>query len=398
MHLFTKSIQLVFYTLGLVASICTISYCIYKYNLDEDSTSVDFKSFDKYNAVQGYPSFTLCFLAPFLENRLELQGEGIDVSSYINAAFGGAWDPRINKVDYDTVTINLNENIIFTQEWNDRFYPIVYQTKTDDSSSVEAQRLPFYVSHRCPWGKCFSQDLPYGNTTGISKHDIWINMDVFPNKTFPPGRDEVEIWTSYPLNAFGIIFHSPNQLTRSIRLQSSLWDLKTKNASAYKYHVLKFTVKSIQVLRRRNKGSTPCVEGRTNDDEDFYQSVMNQVGCRPPFMKSSLNLPNCSSKEQLQSYNSKIGYRMEQGALDDSHTTQPCISLESLDYTLDYNGYSVEEIKEHYSCDKDLADLLTNASSAFKLEFNFRLKRLQLMTKDQKYCLETLIGNAGTIK
>ena len=95
MHLFTKSIQLVFYTLGLVASICTISYCIYKYNLDEDSTSVDFKSFDKYNDVQGYPSFTLCFLAPFLENKLKSQGEGIDVSSYINAAFGGAWDTRM---------------------------------------------------------------------------------------------------------------------------------------------------------------------------------------------------------------------------------------------------------------------------------------------------------------
>ena len=42
-----------------------------------------------------------------------------------------------------------------------------------------------------------------------------------------------------------------------------------------------------------------------------------------------------------------------------------------------------------------IEELLINASSAFKLEFNFRLKRLQLMTKEQKYCLETLIGNAG---
>ena len=87
---------------------------------------------------------------------------------------------------------------------------------------------------------------------------------------------------------------------------------------------------------------------------------------------------------------------MEQGATDDVYTIQPCISLESLDYTFEYNGYSAEEIKEFYSWDKDLSDALSNASSAFKLEFNFRLKRLQLMTKDQKYCLETLIGNAGT--
>ena len=98
MHLFTKSIQLVFYTVGLVASICTISYCIYKYNLDEDSTSVDFKSFDKYNPVQGYPSFTVCLLEPFLKNKLESQGNGINISGYISASFGKEWDPRIKKL------------------------------------------------------------------------------------------------------------------------------------------------------------------------------------------------------------------------------------------------------------------------------------------------------------
>ena len=398
MHSFTKSIEIIFDTFCLVASVCTISYCIYKYNLDEDSTSVDFKSFDKYNPVQGYPSFTVCFLEPFLKNKLESQGNGINISSYISASFGKEWDPRVKKVDYDTVTINLNENIIFTQEWNEQFQPIVYQTKNEESSRVEAIMYPFYVSHRCPWRKCFSQDLPYGNTTGISKHDIWINMDIFPNKTFPPGRDEVEIWKELGLNAFGIIFHPPNQLTRSIRLQSSSWNFNTDKADRYKYHILKFTVKSVQVLKRRNKRRNPCVEGKTNDDEDFYRSVMKEVGCRPPFMKSSMHLPNCSSEKQLLSYNSKIGQRMAEGAVDDRHTIQPCISLESLDYDFTYNGYSQKEIKDLYPGEEHLAELLANASSAVKLEFNFRLKRFQLMTKDQKYNLETLIGNAGTRK
>ena len=81
--------------------------------------------------------------------------------------------------------------------------------------------------------------------------------------------------------------------------------------------------------------------------------------------------------------------------LDDIFTTQPCISLESLDYTYSYNGYTSKEIQGMYEKEKHLADLLLNVSSAFKLELHFRNKRFQLMTNDKKYRFETLIGNAG---
>ena len=132
-----------------------------------------------------------------------------------------------------------------------------------------------------------------------------------------------------------------------------------------------------------------------NDDEEFYNIVMKEVGCRPPFIKSSKKFQNCSSKEQLQEYLAKIGNRMAQGAVDDSYTTQPCISLELLDYHFEYNGYTSKDVPELYPGEEHLAELLVNASSAVKLEFNFP-KRFQLMTQDKKYSLETLIGNAGT--
>ena len=88
---------------------------------------------------------------------------------------------------------------------------------------------------------------------------------------------------------------------------------------------------------------------------------------------------------------------MAQGAVDDSYTTQPCISLELLDYHLEYHGYTSKHLTDLYPGEENLAQSLANASSAFKLEFNFP-KRFQLMTQDKKYSLETLIGNAGTTK
>ena len=191
--------------------------------------------------------------------------------------------------------------------------PAVYIHDADRSTSVKAPRNPFYVSHRCPWGKCFSQSLPYGNVEGIAKHDMWIDMGIFPNRSFPPGREEIDIWKYLKLgkgiNAFGIIFHTLNQLTRSIRLQSTAWNSNTEKVAAYPYHVLKFNIQSMQVLRRRNKHHGPCIEGMTNDDEEFYNIVMREVGCRSPFIKSSKYFPNCSAKEQLRQYLTKVGKR-----------------------------------------------------------------------------------------
>ena len=94
-------------------------------------------------------------------------------------------------------------------------------------------------------------------------------------------------------------------------------------------------------------------------------------------------------------YNNAIASRMVQGALDDSYTTQPCMALESLDYTLRYKGYSSKDIKDLYPDEEHLAESLLNASSAIKIELNFRHKQFQLMTNDRQYNLQALIGNAG---
>ena len=95
------------------------------------------------------------------------------------------------------------------------------------------------------------------------------------------------------------------------------------------------------------------------------------------------------------SYTNMIGGRMQERYLDDGYTTHPCTVLESLDYSYSYHGYLSKEVRELYPQEEHLAELLLNASSAVKLEFNFRPKRFQLMTHGKKYTWEAMIGNAG---
>ena len=153
----------------------------------------------------------------------------------------------------------------------------------------------------------------------------------------------------------------------------------------------------MQVLKRRNKVTMPCSEGVPEDDEDFYNMAMHRIGCRPSFLKSSFHLPDCSSKEPYQKYMKIIGDRMGLGDEDDNITVIPCLSLEELDYTFNYQGYSAEDVQEMYQSEPDLSDILLNVTSAFKLEFNIRLKKLQLISMVRKYDIEALIGNAGKL-
>ena len=144
---------------------------------------MEFKRFDTNKHDQGYPSFTVCFLNQILKAKLESYGEQIDATHYLNSLWGQSWDPRMNEIDYDVVTMDLSKHVIFRKEWNEQFKATVYNDTNANSPDAAADRKPFYVSHRCPFAKCFSQDLPYGSEKGIAKHDIWINMDIFLNKT-----------------------------------------------------------------------------------------------------------------------------------------------------------------------------------------------------------------------
>ena len=111
----TRSLQIVFDTFCMMASKCTISYCIHSYRLDENSKSVKFKIFDRNSPDQGYPSFTVCVLDPFLKHKFKSYGKGITLHHYKKLAWGRSWDPSIYEIDYDSVTIDLNENVIFRQ-------------------------------------------------------------------------------------------------------------------------------------------------------------------------------------------------------------------------------------------------------------------------------------------
>ena len=107
-------IMCVFLTTGLT------SWCFYKYNLDEDVSLVSFVTFnDDENKI--YPALTLCFWNPFLNEKLKSYGSNINTTTYSRFIQGTFWDESMARIDYDDVTVSLEDYLTEIHTYNNLY-------------------------------------------------------------------------------------------------------------------------------------------------------------------------------------------------------------------------------------------------------------------------------------
>ena len=217
-------------------AILASGWCISFYLQDEDVSHVSFKAFNE-DDDSHYPSVILCFAFPFQENKLRNIGDNITGDLYQNFLKGEYWDDRMLSIDYDNVTMNLEDYInyiyVFNESWVGKSF----------------------VSFRSALQKCFTIDTPSPIDFPLKRRKIiymriHLITAVFPNETRPFGSTGRN-----GKNSFAITFHYPGQRT-SPAFQN--WRWKRQNGGAPGRFVMRFTIRSIEVIKKRNKGNQPC--------------------------------------------------------------------------------------------------------------------------------------------
>ena len=61
-----------------------------------------------YDNEHIYPTVTLCFRYPLLEEKLLKFGEGINVSTYTSFLIGDLWDNRMAQIDLEKQHLGLS--------------------------------------------------------------------------------------------------------------------------------------------------------------------------------------------------------------------------------------------------------------------------------------------------
>ena len=92
----------------IACTTAAIVRCIYEYWQNHDISRIKFHQFNQ-NKEGVAPSISLCFRNMFIEKELENFGDGINAVSYRSFLQGKTMDDRMTKIDYDNVTLDIND-------------------------------------------------------------------------------------------------------------------------------------------------------------------------------------------------------------------------------------------------------------------------------------------------
>ena len=314
----------VFCIVCILITIILSSWRVYQYSLDEDLTRVTFKRFHK-NKESVYPSITLCFFDQYLQEKLK--EFKTNASEYTRFLKGQYWDPKLLKVNYDDVTIDLKEYLLGYDIWysekgcmwkkngKNRFkreegkrsqnretirpkiqikQQISYNQLDDIMQSPLGWKMP-YVSLSEPSQKCFTIDIPFQARKMLRTFNIRIKTSVFRDKTRP--SKYVSNVDDGSTDGFMILFNYPNQVLSGVNGIKN-WPIRGKNDS--KSYVMEFNLQNIEVVHNRRKKRMGCENFPFDQDAKERHKFIEMAGCLPPFLKiNNTAVSSCTTKNEM---------------------------------------------------------------------------------------------------
>ena len=295
-----------------LATLMVICYWIYRFGLNEDVCIIDYK---KYYDVDSdmFPVLSLCIKSPFSKTKFRMRNQVINETLYIKFLKGEYFSTRYMETEYNDIRLNLSDYIdeYYIQWRNGSSMTHVYANE-----SIELFIPTFAGFWNSEFYNCYDLQTPHNNQ--IIQFAVLIR-----NSVFPLGFRS----TNYDLF---VLLHYPNQLLISYKTLRHGFSKQGKESS----YAMRFQVRGVEILQRRNKNSRLCNENWQNYDHDIFQDHINRVGCRAPYQGNKNNtLSLCSSKGQMSK--SMMNFR------SDGYGAQPpCRSMEKIDYTYSEDDFS----------------------------------------------------------
>ena len=345
---------------GIFKNICVISALIftgmwiYRFLSDEDTTTVDNKSFFVTDDDK-LPVMSMCFKQSFDNKILKGVGENTTAKNYKNYLRGKYFDENMVKIDYHSITTNISDFIISYKVY------FLNGTSIDDIRSNVSFKAPYYTYSWSSWGhivKCFGLEITDPNVKTVA---VYMTRDIFPRKMRPAK------------GGFAILFHYPNQVLMSYASAKRTWNIRN-NVSNY---MMGFNLLNTEVnILRYKPRFRNCVNDWKNFDKLLLQNHIDSVGCKSPYFGDDYKGALCKNKRDNKN---AVFYfsRLRDGIA-------PCRSVESLYYTVteaDYRG-RLKRFGKYYN-------------NWFSVILRIRNSRFKALIQKKEVDFQCLVGYVG---
>ena len=286
-----------------------LCYWIYIFSLDEDICLVDYKEYYD-TPTNTYPMLSLCLKNPFKKEKLATKKDEFNSDLYLDFLRGTYFSYEMANISYKRIQINISEYINqYWFEWRNSSH----KTFSMSENPRDLFRTSFSGFYGLRFYSCYSLQLPQDKD--IMSVSVELKTDIYPFGI----RDR-----NYSTLTF---LHSPNQFLTAGNTLKLMFPLRKANDS----YIMRFKIRGVEYIRRRNKRSYPCIENWKNYDSVILEEHARKIGCTPPYHDSIDGIPVCSTKNQIAA--SKFSLRF-----DDYGTQPPCEGIERIYYSFEENS------------------------------------------------------------
>ena len=355
-----------------LAPLILFVYCTCIYLKNEDVTEVKYKKFNDESLIP-YPSISFCTQLStemFNESVIGTYGIGINSTSYNDFLKGKFWDDRMIDIDFNDVSAPIQNYIVYSKAFK-TFEP---ETKGNGISlpEFEITTLPSYHGVY----KCITFDLPNQARQRVKYLTIALKSSIFENGVHP----ETE--------KFIINFNFPKSLFVSAIAVKWSWPATNKVNSDLHY-INEFRITSTEVLRRRNKIGNVC-KLHINLDNEYKNTLIELIGCVPPYWNVSGTFSQCRSQEQMRRFAIEAFKAYNENLEEIDNLVKPCIELKKFQYE-----YTETQYDPKHSTEFSPGLKLENNENITKFFVDFINSDFKEIQQVKAFGIESLVGNVG---
>ena len=145
---------------------------------------------------------------------------------------------------------------------------------------------------------------------------------------------------------------------------------------------MRFTLRSMEVLRRRQKKSQVCYS-KEDYDGKIRESIVEKIGCRPSMWDTNRSEPLCTTRQSFRKIRSEHLDQFTRLARRNKTYLDPCRTIEKLQI-----AFAEDNIQGMREYDDENDDW-------FQIEFDLIPNTFKEIKQVRKYNVQGLVGNAG---
>ena len=349
--------ETIFFGILIIATIVLISYNIYDYGKNEDTSVISFQRYNE-NENNIYPAITLCFTDYLNPNLFKNASHESDYKNFLS---GKSSNDEMNSINYKSVVKDINDYLLHislrTYDLEKNEYSILeYKTRDANTTTWKPKYYRSNYDLFAPHAMCWTFDIDDIYQRSVDALSLYFKSSMF--------KDSIRKL----FGNFILLFGYPGQISAAT---ATKYTWKPANYTSF---TMEFNIQNVVVLKQRKKFAKACNSDWKKHDDTIVRIAIEKIGCKPIFFAMQSSMPACQNASNFLTTLNQL-----------RNNIQPCKKMEKVLFS--YNEYHSVFDGKTFGVEESV--------DIFAIDVLFQGTTFTQIEQTRAYDFQSLVGNAG---